>query len=61
MFGYPETINYRAGYVASKSRKLADGRFEAVAAFFFNGIRRTQKSAIAETRKEAFKIVRASV
>ena len=61
MLTYPETVEYKAAYVASKSRRLADGRFEAVAAFFFGGVRRNQKTAIGKTRHEAFRLARAAL
>jgi len=52
-FTYPETKEYRALHAASKTRKLPDGRFEAVAAFWFMGVRQNLKTAIAETRHKA--------
>lgn len=54
-FGYPETIKYRAGCIVSKSRKLPDGQFEAVAAFFFEGKRMNQKFAVAASRHKAIR------
>jgi len=54
-FGYPETNKTRCASIVSKTRKLPDGTFEAVAAFFFGGIRKNQKTAIANTRHAAIK------
>ena len=54
-FSYPSTVDYRAGYVAAKSRKLPNGRYEAVAAFFFDGVRRSQYRAFAASRSAALR------
>lgn len=49
-FQYPETVDYRAAYVAVKTRRLPNGRFEAVAALFFDGRRVSQFRAIESRR-----------
>jgi len=52
-FTYPETSACGALHAASKTRKLPDGRFEAVAAFWYMGQRQNMKTATAETRGKA--------
>lgn len=54
-FGYPETNNTRAASVASKTRRLPNGRYEAVAALFFEGRRLSQFHTTAENRHAAQK------
>lgn len=52
-FCYGETVDYRAAFVAVKSRRLESGRFEAVAAFFFDGRRLCQFRVFAASRSAA--------
>lgn len=54
-FGYPETVVAQNCYTASKTRKLADGRFEAVAAIFFMGKRGMTVYAVSSSRYLALK------
>lgn len=52
-FGFPETNGMRALSAVSKARKLPDGRFEAVAALFFECRRINQRHVIASSRAKA--------
>ena len=52
-FTLPERKDYRPLHAASKTRKLPDGRFEAVAAFWFGGVRQNMKTAVASSRCRA--------
>jgi len=52
-FTYPENSTSRAMHAASKTRKCEDGSFEAVAAFWFNGVRQNMKYAVGATRAKA--------
>ena len=52
-FILPETIDYCAAYSTARTRKLADGQFEAGAAFYFRGVRGRMRTAIAPTRARA--------
>lgn len=52
-FTLPETIDYRAFYASASTRKLPDGTFEAVAAFWFGGKRQNMKTAVGATRARA--------
>jgi hypothetical protein len=52
-FGFPETITYRAMNGAVKTRKLPNGSFQAVAAFWFEGKRQNQVYFEAPTRARA--------
>ena len=55
-FSYPEVSAYQAAHVASKTRKLADGQFEAVAALWApGGMRVNMKFAVADSRYAAEK------
>jgi hypothetical protein len=55
-FTYPEVSTYTAAHVASKTRKLPDGTFEAVAALWApGGMRCNLKYAVAPTRHAAEK------
>ena len=52
-FGFPESNRYRALYAASKTRQLAAGSFEAVAALYFDGGRINQKRVVDASRSRA--------
>lgn len=55
MFSLPDQIDYQAASVISKTHRLPDGRFEAVAGIFFLGKRGLTVYAVAPTRYRALK------
>ena len=55
-FAYPDTIPVQNAQLASKTRKLPDGQFEAVAALFFMGRRGLTVYATGATRNQAAKL-----
>lgn len=56
-FNYPDTVDYQAAYIASKTRRLSQNKFEAVAAFYFMGKHGLTLFATGETRARAQGIV----
>ena len=54
-FGYPETNRERGVSIASKTHRLPDGKFEAVAAIFAWGKRGLTVFAVASSRRRALR------
>lgn len=52
-FTFPEQHDYRALHATSKTRKLPDGQFEAVAAFWFMGKRQNIQWRVGPSRHKA--------
>jgi hypothetical protein len=52
-FGFPETVSYQYAAMVSKTRKLSNGKFEAVASIFFMGRRGLTVYAVADSRYKA--------